>query len=289
MIDLLDRKTPAAVTLVILAGGLGTRFGGDKQLAEFGPNGETFFDYAIDDGLAAGIGKVVIVIRSDIEQHVRAHLNRFHPARDVVLVRNEDYGPNRSKPWGTAHALLAATPSIHGPFIVVNADDYYGPNSYPEIVTYLSSQAEERAGAIVGFELRTAQPSAVDVSQGIIMADQLGSFRSVDETWGFVEQPNGDYTSATPAGRHRPDTLVSKNMWGLPKRFLDALPDVFESFVEANQNDLERELAIADVVEDLVEQEALTMAILRSPETCIGATHPDDLEAVRVHIAQRSS
>ena len=113
-----------------MAAGLGSRFGGTKQLAAVGPDGEAFLDYAIADAAAAGVGRFVLVVRSDIEDDVRRHVETRHDHRDVSYVRQDENGPHRAKPWGTAHAVLTAASAVEGSFIVCNADDYYGAGSY---------------------------------------------------------------------------------------------------------------------------------------------------------------
>ncbi len=141
-----------SLTLVVMAAGLGSRFGGTKQLAEIGANGEAFLDLAIRDATAAGMGKVVLIIRSDIEADVRAHVARHHDGLDIGYVLQDTFGPSRDKPWGTGHAVLAAAARVDGAFVVVNADDYYGRSTYRLLCDAALDLPADRA-LLAGFRL----------------------------------------------------------------------------------------------------------------------------------------
>ena len=159
--------TPSDVTLLVMAGGLGSRFGGDKQLVDVGPNGETFLDYAIRDALAAGIGSIVVVARTDLDALLRDHLARQHgPDLPITIVHQDMHGPDRRKPWGTGHAVLSAASACPGPVVVLNADDHYGPTGVRRTVEALLAGGGSR-GVILAFKLGRTLSSSGSVSRGI--------------------------------------------------------------------------------------------------------------------------
>lgn len=271
---------------MIMAAGLGSRFGGTKQLVEVGPNGEAFLDFAILDGRAAGCTQVVLIIRSDIEDDVRGHLERRYESLDgFTLVRQDDLGPIRDKPWGTGHAVLSARDAVKGKFIVVNADDYYGPSSFQLAVDLLTAEDDNTAG-LVAFELAKTLPRTGAVSRGVCeVAGQ--ELVSISETHGIARDDDGTIRSEDPEGEHGDDTLVSMNMFGFPNSFMDALADGWETFFNAHGDEPKTEYLLPDVVDDMRESGKLTVLVPRSTESWIGVTNPDDLEPARATLAQR--
>ena len=150
-----------------MAGGLGSRFGGNKQLEGVGPNGEAFLDYAINDARNLGLGQTVIVARTDIDEELRSHLNERHGTdSEITIVHQDSFGPSRPKPWGTGHAILSASSVLNGPIIVVNADDYYVENGI-KLALEVIEDTDGTAGALVAFELRQTLSATGSVSRGI--------------------------------------------------------------------------------------------------------------------------
>ena len=162
-----------------MAAGLGSRFGGTKQLAEVSPDGATFMDLTIDDAVAAGVEAVVVIVRREIEDLVRDHVDGRHPGLDLAYPRQDDLGPHRDKPWGTAHAVLAAADAIDGPFLVCNADDYYGRTTPALLAEAAEWLAPDRV-AMAGFRLDRTLPPTGTVSRGVCRVDG-------DELVGLVE------------------------------------------------------------------------------------------------------
>ncbi len=274
------------LSLVIMAAGLGSRFGGTKQLVEVGPNGEAFLDFAIKDGRAAGCSLVVLIIRSDIEDDVRGHLERQYGSLDgFVLVRQDDLGPHRDKPWGTAHAVLSAAGAVPGKFIVVNADDYYGPTSF-ELAADVLNNGDDSTGALVAFELAKTLPLAGAVSRGICaVAD--GELRSITETHGISRSNDGVIRSEDPVGEHGDDTMVSMNMFGFPQSLFGHLAEGWETFFAASGHEPKTEYLLPDVVDLLREQGELRVVVPQSTEAWIGVTNPDDLGPARERLRHR--
>lgn len=274
------------LSLVIMAAGLGSRFGGTKQLVEVGPNGEAFLDFAIADGQAAGCSLIVLIIRSDIEADVRAHLQRQYGSLDgFVLVRQDDFGPRRDKPWGTAHAVLSAAAVVPGSFIVVNADDYYGPSSFALAAEALVN-GDEHTGALVAFELSRTLPSEGSVSRGVCAVEE-GILQSITETHGISRHSDGTIRSEDPPGEHRDDTLVSMNMFGFPQSLFSHLASQWDTFYANFGNEAKTEYLLPDVVDRLREAGEMHVVVPRSAEEWIGVTNPNDLEPARAKLAHR--
>lgn len=280
-----------SVNLLIMAAGLGSRFGGDKQLVDVGPNGESFFDYAIRDSLNAGATDVVIVVRSSIEQQVLDHVSNIHPGLDITTVCQDKQGPERPKPWGTAHAVLSAADAITGPFVVVNADDYYGPSSYEQVVSYLGSSSDTQ-GALVGFELSRTLPKVGAVSRGVCHSQVNDSgdgaiLSAITETHGLLRNDEGVIVSDDPVGTYGDETLVSMNMWGLPKSFFGHLETKFEAFLSEFGHEEKSEFLLPTSVSELMASGDLSIEVLSSSENWIGVTNPDDLEVARSTLRER--
>lgn len=275
------------LSLVIMAAGLGSRFGGTKQLVEVGPNGEAFLDFAIADGRAAGCSQVVLIIRTDIEADVRAHLERQYGSLEgFVLVRQDDFGPRRDKPWGTAHAVLSTAAVVPGPFIVVNADDYYGPSSFQLAADALRDGSDD-LGALVAFELAKTLPDEGSVSRGVCAVDDSGELLSITETHGIGRDDDGQIRSEDPTGEHGDDTLVSMNMFGFPQSLFAHLASQWDTFYAEFGDEPKTEYLLPDVVDRLRESGEMRVVVPRSQEEWIGVTNPNDLEPARAKLAHR--
>jgi bifunctional N-acetylglucosamine-1-phosphate-uridyltransferase/glucosamine-1-phosphate-acetyltransferase GlmU-like protein len=274
------------LSLMIMAAGLGSRFGGTKQLVEVGPNGEAFLDFAIKDGRAAGCDQVVLIIRSDIEDDVRGHLMRQYSSLDgFVLVRQDDFGPQRDKPWGTAHAVLSAAAVVPGSFIVVNADDYYGPNSF-QLAADALGDGDERTAALVAFELSKTLPDEGSVSRGVCAVSD-GQLVSITETHGISRRTDGQIRSEDPEGEHDDDTKVSMNMFAFPQSLFPHLAAQWDSFYDEFGAEAKTEYLLPDVVDNLGGSGELIVVVPSSSEEWIGVTNPNDLEPAREKLAHR--
>lgn len=274
------------LSLVIMAAGLGSRFGGTKQLVEVGPNGEAFLDFAIKDARAAGCRQVVLIIRTDIEDDVKAHLERQYGSLDgFVFVRQDEFGPQRDKPWGTAHAVLSTKDAVTGSFIVVNADDYYGPSSYQLAADALDG-ADDKTAALVAFQLAKTLPTEGAVSRGVCAVS--GNFlESITETHGIARADDGVIRSEDPEGELADDTMVSMNMFAFSQSLFGHLQSQWDEFYEKFSEEPKTEYLLPDVVDRLRHEGELSVKVPVSTEEWIGVTNPNDLDPAREKLAHR--
>lgn len=273
------------LTLVVMAAGLGSRFGGTKQLVEVGPGGEAFLDFAIDDAVAAGVDRVVLIIRSDIEDDVAAHLAKRTRAVAIDLVRQDDLGPTRPKPWGTAHAILSVADVVDEPFLVVNADDYYGTTSF-EALASATLDGPSDVINLMAFELGRTLPASGTVSRGVCRVDD-GRLVELIETHKIGPGPDGAITVEGGPSDLRADTPVSMNMFGLPASFLDELPDRWDKWFAAHGDEETSEFLLPTVIGELEAEGAYEVRVLTTAEDWIGVTNPDDLVVARDVLARR--
>lgn len=260
-----------------MAAGLGSRFGGVKQLARVGAGGEAFLDFSINDGLAAGFGSVVLIVRSEIEADVSEHMADQHPGLTITYVCQDKLGPPRAKPWGTTHAVLSAAAAIDRPFAVLNADDYYGPRTFELAVSELARSEPGRA-ANVAFELGKTVPPRGAVTRAVVQIEG-DYFTGLVETDGCERLEDGSLVAGSdPVAEETP---VSMNFWCFHPAVLDKLADRWAGFLADHADDPKAEAQLPTMVNDLIGAGELRVAVVRSPETWIGITNPDDLELAR--------
>lgn len=269
--------------LVIMAAGLGSRFGGVKQLARVGPENEAFLDLSIKDGLAAGFGEVVLIVRSDIEADVREQITAQHGDLPVHYVRQDDLGPARDKPWGTLHAVLSAAKVIDRPYAVINADDYYGPESFA-----LGAKAMERMtpglAANVAFELGHTVPPSGSVTRAVTAVVD-GFLTEIVETEECQRLADGTFSAG---GEQVPgDTPVSMNFWCFHHSVNDDFAQQWETFLAANADEPKAEAQLPTVVGELMAADRLRVEVVSSPEQWIGITNPEDFELAKAALANR--
>lgn len=286
--------------LVIMAAGIGSRFGGGiKQLAPIGPNGEIIMDYSIHDALEAGFNKVVFVIRKDLEKDFREVIgNRIEKITDVAYAYQElddipeafkGKWPDRVKPWGTGQAILSCKGIVNEPFLVINADDYYGKEAYRVIYEYLSKEQEAEdvdSGVfhicMAGFVLKNTLSSNGAVTRGICSVDGRYMLTDIEETYEIEE--NGGKASARRGGSKIElplDSTVSMNMWGLPAEFLSELEDGFAEFLAGlDGQELKKEYLLPQIIGDMVRQRKAKVKVLPSHDKWFGVTYKEDKEAV---------
>ena len=278
-----DRAQTSSPHLVIMAAGLGSRFGGVKQLARVGPDGEAILDLSIGDGLAAGFGEVVLIVRSDIEADVRQQIAAQHGDLPVHYVRQDDLGPPRDKPWGTLHAVLSAVDLLDRPYAVINADDYYGPRSF-ELAAAAIDRLEPGRAANIAFEMgRTVPPSGTVTRAVTEVAD--GRLAAIVETDQCQRLPDGTFSAN---GRTVPgDTPVSMNFWCFHPSVNADFQERWQAFLAANGDDAKAEAQLPTVVGELMADGRLWVEVVASPEQWIGITNPEDLEPARRALARR--
>ena len=275
---------PPGWTLVVLAAGMGSRYGGVKQLEPFGPAGEALSDYALRDAAAAGATSAVFVIRTDLEPAFRAHHERVLPPVPVRYVHQDlsSLPHGRLKPWGTTHAVLAAAPLLTGPFAVVNADDWYGPEAYRAIAGFLVTTGYKGPTlALVGYRLRDTLSAHGGVSRGIIETDADGRLTRIREVTGL--RAEGDGVTGNRDGqtfRLTGNELVSMNCWAFTAPALPSLTAAFARFLEAHGESATAECPLPDSVQELVERGETTVQVLEGGREWFGVTHPADRPAV---------
>ena len=274
-------------TLIIMAAGIGSRFGtGIKQLAKMAPNGEIIMDFSIYDAKEAGFTKIVFVIRKAIEQEFKEiigdRLSRFMPVEYVYqelddLPEGYEVPAGRVKPWGTGQAVLAAKKVIKTPFIVINADDYYGKEGFKAVHEYLVNGGKS---CMAGFVLKNTLSDNGGVTRGICKMDKENNLTEVVETKNIVKTVTGVEADGVVVDVN---SLVSMNMWGLTPEFLDVLEQGFKEFFEKEVpgNPLKAEYLIPIFIGDLLEQGKMSVKVLKTNDTWYGMTYHEDVAAVK--------
>lgn len=277
-------------TLVVLAAGMGSRYGSLKQIDGVGPSGETIIDYSVYDAIRADFGKVVFIIRDSFAEDFKQKVtDKFKDKIEVVFafqaVNTPIPGiaelPERTKPWGTGHAVLVANDLIQEPFAVVNADDYYGASSMQIVGDFLRSGAAEDHCAMVGFQLDKTLSENGSVSRGVCQKDENHALvEIVERTKIYKEQQEIFFED--DKGKHRiaGDSLVSMNLWGFHPSMFTFLHEHFIRFVNENVDNPKAEFYIPLVVNDLVENKKIRCSVLQSTEKWYGVTYQEDKTTV---------
>ncbi len=298
----MEKKIMKKVTLVIMAAGIGSRFGGGiKQLESVGPNGEIIMDYSIYDALEAGFSKVVFVIRKDLEKDFKEVIgNRIEKVTEVAYAYQElDHIPEqfkdrlegRKKPWGTGQAILCCKDVVNEPFLVINADDYYGKEAYREAYQEL---VKEHAGtdiSMVGFILKNTLSENGTVTRGVCKIDENRMLKEIEETYGI--EGRGDHAVAEKDGEEVQldlDSAVSMNMWGLQPEFFEILESGFAEFLSGiKKEDVKAEYLLPKIIGQLLEEGKAQVKVLESKDQWFGVTYKEDkgavVEAIRRLIA----
>lgn len=274
-----------APALVVLAAGMGSRYGGLKQVDPVGPGGETIMDYSIFDALRAGFGKVVFVIRREMEQAFRETVGlRFEKRIAVEYVFQElDVLPpgfvvpeGRTKPWGTGHAILMASGVVRGPFAVINADDFYGAEGYRALAGHLQSGTGDYA--LVGFVLRNTLSEFGAVARGLCRVSGDGYLESVEELTGIVPDGAGarNTDEAGAMTRLRGDEVVSMNMWGFSPPVFGQLEDSFARFLTESGGSARAEFYIPNAIGGLLAEGKARVRVLHTQDAWFGVTYRAD-------------
>lgn len=283
-------------TLVIMAAGIGSRFGGGiKQLEPVGPNGEIIMDYSIQDALKAGFNKVVFIIRKDLEKDFKEVIgSRIEKIADVEYAFQElDDLPagftkpkGRVKPWGTGQALLSCKGIVKDPFLVINADDYYGVEAYGKIHNYLMSHQPVNGRydmCMAGFILQNTLSANGGVTRGVCKVDGSGHLTNVTETYEIVENDGviaGRDKAGNPVILHA-DYHVSMNMWGLTPDFLDELEAGFSQFLGNMQDgDITSEYLLPTIIDGMIKSGKADVTLLESRDKWFGVTYKEDKQIV---------
>ena len=282
-------------TLFVLAAGMGSRYGGLKQIDGLGPNGETIMDYSVYDALRAGFGKVVFVIRKDFEEAFREVVISKYADKVPceVCFQSVDkvpdgctYNPERTKPWGTNHAVLMAKDLIREPFAVINADDFYGRESFQVLADYLKS-VEGTTGkyCMVGYRVANTLSENGSVSRGVCATDENGYLTDVVERTKIEKV--GDkiiYTEDGVDTEISPNSPVSMNMWGFTPEYFEYVEKAFVEFLQARGQELKSEFYIPTLVNDMIRSGKATCKVLDTTSKWFGVTYAEDRPQVVMKI-----
>lgn len=281
-------------TLVILAAGMASRYGSMKQIDGFGPNGETIIDYSIYDAIQSGFGKVVFIIREEFADNFKAI---FEPklagkiATDYVYQSYDlkPFGMNeeieRAKPWGTAHAVLAAKDAVKEPFCVINADDFYSRDSYEQMAKFLTSEVNDETYSLMGFQINKTLSDYGSVSRGVCQVNDAGLLTDIHErTQVYFKGSDVVYEENGVEFPLASNTPVSMNFWGFtPKVFEDSVA-MFVEFAGANKNNPKAEFFIPLVAEKLIKEGKASFKVLPTDSKWFGVTYKEDKPIVQASI-----
>lgn len=287
-------------TLLVLAAGMGSRYGGLKQMDGLGPNGETIIDYSIYDAVQAGFGKVVYIVREyfleDFKKHVAERYSHVKcldgtPLQFDFVIQELNkipegftLNPERVKPWGTNHAVMMAKDAVHEPFAVINGDDYYGKESFKVLADWFKKhEGETGKYALVGFELDNTLSDSGTVSRGIGTADKDGLLTHVEEHHNVIRKEDGKIHATNSEGEEvvlNDKDLCSMNMWGFTPDYFQKSEELFKDFLKVNVNELKAEFYIPNAVDSLIKKGTATCELLSTPSRWFGVTYQADRQGV---------
>lgn len=285
-------------TLLILAAGMGSRYGGIKQLDGFGPNGETIIDYSLFDAIRAGFGKVVFIIReelkADFEQVFGAKL-KGKIDYDYAIQGFGSYVPDdlghveRAKPWGTGHAVLCAWDKTDAPFAVINADDFYGYEAFKTMADFLSTNDDQTVHAMIGYQIRNTLSENGSVSRGVCVRDENDFLITVTERTQILREENGTIVfiegdEKTILGENTP---VSMNFWGFMPSVFPDIKELFETYAREHYNAPKAEFYIPKVMSYLIESGKGQCKVFESESEWFGVTYPEDKPTVSESIQKQ--
>ena len=278
-------------TLLILAAGMGSRYGGNKQMDAFGPNGETIIDYSIYDAIRSGFGKVVFIIRESFAEEFR---NQFEPKlkgkiqTEYVMqemdsfIENFEFPEERKKPWGTAHAVLCAKDVIHEPFAVINADDYYGSDGFEKAIKFLNEEESPKKYCVIGYQLSKTISENGSVSRGVCEVDFEGNLIGIHErTKVFPEDGKIYYTESAINVPMPPDTPVSMNFWGFDPNVFDYIQKLFIKFLQENANNPKAEFFIPVIADAYITEGKGKIKVIPTSSQWFGVTYKEDAANVK--------
>lgn len=284
-------------TLLILAAGMASRYGSMKQVDGFGPNGETIIDYSIYDAIKAGFGKVSFIIKEEFQDNFK---NIFEPKlkgrieTDYVF-QNFDLKPfgiekeiERAKPWGTAHAVLSARNQVHEPFCVINADDFYGYDSFEKMAKFLTTEVADDTYSLIGYQIDRTLSDYGTVSRGVCKVDDKGDMVEINERTEVYFKPDGSVAYRDATGEHdlSNDTRVSMNFWGFTPAVFKQSEPMFRDFVEANAENPKSEFFIPIVADKLIKSGEASFKVIPTASKWFGVTYKEDKPIVQKSISE---
>ena len=278
-------------TLIILAAGMGSRYGGLKQLDEVGLAGEAIMDYSIFDAIKAGFGKVVFVIRRDFEAEFKEKIAKRWEGKVEIAFAFQDMDAfvpqhadqvERQKPWGTAHAILVAKDVVSEPFVAINADDYYGFSGFKKMADFLSTHCTPDHYSMVGYVLENTLSENGAVSRGVCSMDEHHVLQTVTECTGITSTEDGvSYDGENGRTALDGTALVSMNIWGFHPTLFDLLENEFAAFVAANTANPKAEFYISTFANKLINDGTCKFTVLPNNEKWYGVTYREDKPVVQ--------
>ncbi len=285
------------ITLVIMAAGIGSRYGGVKQLDGIGPNGETIMDYSIYDAIEAGFTKVVFIIRKELQEAFNNHyMERFsgriaieYVYQDQFKKYEDQYAIDRSKPWGTGHAMLSTRDKVHTPFAILNADDFYGKDAFRIMATTLKENRSDDTVFLLGYKMINTLSDHGTVSRALCNVDKESYLTSIRELTKIgkkegeiVYEEHGKYNLL------QPNDLVSMNFWGFVPSVFEDLDREFKTFIDEHHQEPGAEFYIPTFVDIMLRKGKIDVKVITTDETWLGVTYREDkpvvMEGIREYI-----
>lgn len=277
------------ITLIVLAAGMGSRFGGLKQMEPLGPNGETLLDYSVFDAYHAGFRKVVFVIRDffadefkeKIGSRVKTFMEVEYVYQDVnIEIEGVDIG-EREKPWGTNHAVLVCKDVVNEPFAVINSDDYYGKDGFTKVANFLKNEVSPERYALIGYILKNTLSDSGTVNRGVCKTDSNQNLVSVEEVLKIKRQEDGKVIRQDKGTELHEDSIVSMNFWGFHPTYFRRLEQGFHDFVRNNKDNPTAEYYIPVLIDEMINNGEITLSVIPSHDNWYGVTYIEDAERVR--------
>lgn len=282
-------------TLVILAAGMASRYGSLKQVQGFGPSGETIMEYSIYDAIQAGFGKVVFIIREEFHELFEENFGKKLAGKIKVdyvfqaltsFTEDRNVPAERTKPWGTAHAVLCCKGKVNEPFAVINADDFYGKDGFVKAYNFLVKQASENNYAIIGYELKKTLSDNGSVSRGVCNVDANGNLIDINERTKIYRNEQNIITYEDENGLHEvsEDASVSMNFFAFHENFINQCESYFGQFLDKEINNLKGEFFIPLVVDNVVKSGAGKVQVIPTSAQWFGVTYKEDAPSVQASI-----
>jgi NDP-sugar pyrophosphorylase family protein len=283
-------------TLLILAAGMGSRYGGIKQMDSFGPSGETIIDYSIYDARRSGFGKIVFIIRKDFAETFKNIFERKLKGKietDYVMQEMESFTngftppAERTKPWGTAHAVLCARGAINEPFAVINADDFYGRDAFEKAAKFLEEKVSPQTWSIIGYQLSKTLSENGTVSRGVCQVDEKGNLISIAERVKIYPEGNKIVYEENDAKTELPaDTSVSMNFWCFHQNSFDYIQELFKKFLLENGHKPKAEFFIPIVGDAFIKEQKGEIKVIQTSAQWFGVTYKEDAPGVKKSIEE---
>ncbi len=289
----MNKNEESKASIVVLAAGMGSRYGGLKQIERFGPSGETIIEYSIYDAIRAGFKKVVFIIRKNIEDDFKeVFVGKFGNLIEIdfafqeidILPKSIEVPKDRVKPWGTGHAVLMAAEKVKGPFAVINGDDFYGAKSFQLLFDHLANLNVQNLNAcLIGYKLRNTLSDHGYVSRGVCALSPNENLISVDERTHIEKSGDNEFYYIEKEKKHAltGDELVSMNLLGFTPPFFEILKKGFEDFLINNIGNLKAEYLLPSALTSIINDNGVNVPVIKTPELTYGVTYKEDRPIVK--------